>query len=606
MIGAAEPQSRENSPSPDGRWMMSAGVGSDRCVGMVRMSLRELAKRLRLKQTIQSLLGERTYLWLRRRGIRSELFIKRSQLNRRQRRLGRLAPRPAGMVKFGGLLWNPVAGLMPDAMRRQNLEFVTTNLESAGITWWLVRGEPGIRFVVGVSREDANLALRTLARARAADPTYITAPTPLAPVAPLSQVWRVPELMESDVWRIAQPTQVQDSSLRYGFRHGCDVEVWDISHDGYPEVVAPRENRAARIMSSQEFRLETAQVMGMTVERPQVLGRQMLDDITFPIDVVYTWVDGDDPDWIESKRKHEAEAAGVEYHPEANHDARFRSRDELRYSLRSLDMFAPWVRDVYLVTNGQVPDWLDLSNPRLKLVTHEEIYPDASFLPTFNSNSIISRLHHIEGLSEHYIYINDDVFLGRAITPGHFFHPNGTARVSVSNNRRPFGESTVGDEPHFNLTRNIRSLLEAEFGITISRAIKHTPHPQLKSVHYEMEERFRDVYERTWASRFRHHSDIVADQLHHYYAQITGRAVPTQLSYKYINVLDDDYRGVMANTLRRRDQFAFCLNDAPVEGANPMTDSEIRDFLHQYFPVESSFEVTDGQVVPASTELPTL
>ena len=44
---------------------------------------------------------------------------------------------------------------------------------------------------------------------------------------------------------------------------------------------------------------------------------------------------------------------------------------ELRYSLRSLEKHAPWVRHVYIVTNGQIPSWLNLDNPRMTLVSHE-------------------------------------------------------------------------------------------------------------------------------------------------------------------------------------------------------------------------------------------
>lgn len=555
------------------------------------MALRELATRLNLKRAIEVSFGEDAYLSLRRRALKAERSAAKFKLAVRQRRLARLAPTPVGAVKFQGLYWAQVHNIMPEEIRRQNFELVANSLQAADIEWWLVHGEPGIRYVLGLRREDAPAALAALSTAATTQPTYATTPVNPSPAAPLSGMRHVPEILASDVWRIAQPTVVGNSTVRYGLNHGCDVEVWDIKPGASPEVCAPRENRAAKSMSYSEFELETVEVMGATVKQPRVLGQRMLDDTPFPIDAVYTWVDGDDPDWIASKRQLEAQIAGVEYHPEANHIARFRSRDELRYSLRSLEMFAPWVRNVYLVTNGQIPEWLDTSNPRLKVVAHHEIYPSQEALPTFNSNSIISRLHHIPGLSEHYIYINDDVFLGRPVTPAHFFYPNGIARVSASNNRRPFGSSTSQDEPHFNLTRNIRALLQRSFDITISRAIKHTPHPQIKSVHLELEERFREEYERTWASRFRHHSDIVADQLHHYYAQIIGKAVPTQLSYNYINVLDDRFRGVMANTLRRRDRFAFCLNDAPVEGATPLADSEVTDFLEQYFPAASCFEL---------------
>jgi len=63
--------------------------------------------------------------------------------------------------------------------------------------------------------------------------------------------------------------------------------------------------------------------------------------------------------------------------------SRFKDNGELQYSLRSIEKFAPWVRNVYIVTNGQVPNWLNLQHPRLFVITHEQIFLNKSHLPTF-------------------------------------------------------------------------------------------------------------------------------------------------------------------------------------------------------------------------------
>ncbi|XP_014676988.1 PREDICTED: N-acetylglucosamine-1-phosphotransferase subunits alpha/beta-like [Priapulus caudatus] len=98
---------------------------------------------------------------------------------------------------------------------------------------------------------------------------------------------------------------------------------------------------------------------------------------------------------------------------------------ELRYSLRSLQTHAPWVRHIYIVTNGQIPYWLNLDNPRITIVTHEEIYPNASHLPTFSSSSIESNIHRIPGLSAKFIYMNDDVMFGKDVWPEDFYTHSG-------------------------------------------------------------------------------------------------------------------------------------------------------------------------------------
>ncbi|CAM9860955.1 unnamed protein product, partial [Phaeothamnion confervicola] len=123
---------------------------------------------------------------------------------------------------------------------------------------------------------------------------------------------------------------------------------------------------------------------------------------------------------------------------------RFRDSNELLYSLRSLHRYAPWVRRVFLVTNGQLPRWLDAAHPRLTVVTHAEIFPEggsggsgdssygSSVLPVFSSAAIEAHLHRIPGLAEHFVYFNDDVMLGADTWPEDFLLPSGIQRLYTS------------------------------------------------------------------------------------------------------------------------------------------------------------------------------
>lgn len=112
--------------------------------------------------------------------------------------------------------------------------------------------------------------------------------------------------------------------------------------------------------------------------------------------------------------------------------SRYEDNEELRFSLRSVDEFAPWVRRVFLVTNGQVPAWLRLDHPRLRIVTHKEIFRNSSHLPTFNSAAIEMHLHRIPNLARRFIYMNDDVFFGAPIHPDDFFTRARGQRVYLS------------------------------------------------------------------------------------------------------------------------------------------------------------------------------
>ncbi|XP_069829526.1 N-acetylglucosamine-1-phosphotransferase subunits alpha/beta [Dendropsophus ebraccatus] len=101
--------------------------------------------------------------------------------------------------------------------------------------------------------------------------------------------------------------------------------------------------------------------------------------------------------------------------------SRFEDNEELRYSLRSIEKHAPWVRHVFIVTNGQIPSWLNLDNPRVTIVTHQEIFLNTSHLPTFSSPAIESHIHRIPGLSQKFIYMNDDVMFGTHVWPDDFY-----------------------------------------------------------------------------------------------------------------------------------------------------------------------------------------
>jgi len=141
-------------------------------------------------------------------------------------------------------------------------------------------------------------------------------------------------------------------------------------------------------------------------------------EISEPIDIVYTWVNGTDPEFLDQVQEFKAK----EGKPKDGElvSRRFHDMDQLKYSLRSVEMYIPWARHVYIVTNGQVPSWLNSTNDRISVVQHSEIFANQSHLPTFSSPAIEINIHHIPGLSDRFIYLNDDFFMLRPICPTDF------------------------------------------------------------------------------------------------------------------------------------------------------------------------------------------
>jgi hypothetical protein len=313
--------------------------------------------------------------------------------------------------------------------------------------------------------------------------------------------------------------------------------------------------------------------------------------VHFPIDLVYTWVDGADPAWRARRDAAWAAANPGEHSTLAANPSRYANRDELRFALRSLAAYADWVRTVYIVTDRQLPPWLNAEHPRVQVVDHTAIFPDGEGLPTFNSHAIESRLHHIEGLAEHYLYLNDDMFFGRPCAPEDFFVGNGLARLFPSPKTVPPGPAGPADTPVEAAGKNNRELLTARFGRAPAQRFLHAPYPQLRSVLIELAEAFAADVERTTRSRFRHPTDLsIPASLSMNYAYLTARAVPGALSYAYVD-LADPRLGRRLRKLRSTRPQVFCLNDHAGLGDDPAAvDAAVRAFLSAYYPDPSPFE----------------
>lgn len=153
----------------------------------------------------------------------------------------------------------------------------------------------------------------------------------------------------------------------------------------------------------------------------------MQKEITFPIDFVITWVDGSDSEWIEKRKKFE------QNNNDDKEETRFRDYKLLRYWFRSVEKYAPWVNNIYFVTDNQIPEWLNIGHNKLKIINHQDFIPH-QYLPTFNSSAIEVNLKNIEGLSEHFVLFNDDMFLNDVTKPTDFFWYDGSPRDTAGFN----------------------------------------------------------------------------------------------------------------------------------------------------------------------------
>ncbi|NLA66383.1 MAG: UDP-N-acetylglucosamine-lysosomal-acetylglucosaminephosphotransferase, partial [Leucobacter sp.] len=234
----------------------------------------------------------------------------------------------------------------------------------------------------------------------------------------------------------------------------------------------------------------------------------------------------------------------------------------------------------------------DTSHPKITVVDHREIFADSSVLPVFNSHAIESQLHHIAGLSEHYLYMNDDLFFMRPVRPERFFTSNGMSKYFASRAPLDVDEVTARDLPVLAAAKNGRDFVRREHGRIVTNKFKHTPHPQLRSVLQQMESEHRELFHRVAASKFRDPSDVsIASSLAHFHAYALGRAVPGSIAYDYLDISSE--RGPL-----RLEWFAYqgkleviCLNDTHIEESEQDEVSRmLAEFLERRFSVVSSFE----------------
>ncbi|MFE2069861.1 stealth conserved region 3 domain-containing protein [Streptomyces sp. NPDC059467] len=496
------------------------------------------------------------------------------------------------LVSDGGQVCRLLDWESPWDVVNQNLTLVAGALEAADIPY-LVTRDSLVRHTVAVHAVHREAVFKAVAERYADDAVYTavlnegqkTVATVLASFA--TGYAATP----SSGLRVYQSVVSRSRLLRLGAVYGCTISFWDHDPEDGSHLRAPARTLVGdRVPNSAMYR-GTLTLAGRPYPTIGPFTRTLHGDVDFPVDAVYTWVDGADVDWLERKNAVLA-SMGLATEDAATSAARFRDRDELRYSLRSIDMYAPWIRNIYLVTDRQVPDWLDLSHPRVRVVDHAEIFGAGGALPTYNSHAIESQLHHIEGLAEHFLYFNDDVFLGRTVQPDMFFLGNGQARHFMSPTAVPMAEATTADEFNISAAKNNRALIERDFGQTLVHSFLHAPHPLRRSVLADIEQRYPDAVRATAASRLRSHSDIsVASSLHHYFGYHTLRSVPGSISCGFVNVGLSDHAARLNRILTVRPHDVFCLNDYhDGDVSEDEQDAVLAAFLPSYFPVPSQFE----------------
>jgi len=306
------------------------------------------------------------------------------------------------------------------------------------------------------------------------------------------------------------------------------------------------------------------------------------------IDLVYLWVNGNDPKWI-AKRK---ACIGDLSKAEENCKGRYVDNEELKYSLRSVEKYAPWIRKIFIVTDNQIPRWLETAHPKIQIVDHTDILP-AECLPCFNSVVIEHHLHRIPGLSEHFLYANDDMYINRPVTPGDFFAEDSLPKIRL--NRRPlrkwiflFKTKVLGIRlrNYVQTIHNAALLVERKYGTYYSGKTHHNIDAYLRSSYEHTRQVFDKEISATLSNHVRASNDIQRN-IYSYVPLAEKRAHKCYVTQHTSFRLHIDNRKLYEK-FERYKPMLFCMNDS--QFANDEDREYAIDFLCKLFPDKSQFE----------------
>lgn len=328
------------------------------------------------------------------------------------------------------------------------------------------------------------------------------------------------------------------------------------------------------------------------------------------IDFVITWLDDSDPKW-----RKEFEYYSAQERRTINTDAcRYRDWDTLRYWFRGVEKFAPWVNKIFFVTYGHLPKWLNTDNPKLVIVKHEEFIP-AEYLPTFNSKVIEFFFHKIKGLSDRFVYFNDDMFLIDSVSPERFFRngiPCDKAVVSILNfHRGMFGSSVFLANDLINTYFNKKTVIRKSFfkwynPLTPRTALHnlafhrytifpgfyshHLPQGYLKKTYDDVWNKCEKEITRTCQNRFRSYGNI-APWLLRFWQLASGNFIPYNVNKdgKCYHINDNNIMKCI-DSIHNQTYKLICINDNESVNNKEEYQKLIIDAFDAILPEKCSFE----------------
>lgn len=313
------------------------------------------------------------------------------------------------------------------------------------------------------------------------------------------------------------------------------------------------------------------------------------------IDIVILWVDGENLSW----RKKLFENTGMQVD-----EVRYRDYGTLKYLFRSIEENCGWVNQIHLITDNQIPKWLNINHPKLNLVNHTDYIP-REYLPTFNSNVIELNLFRLESLSEKFILFNDDMYFNGKVQPADFFVDDKILDYGIYNKIAPnedFAHTLLNNliiiNKYFSKKETIKKNWLKQFKLRYGGNVlknflllpwqdipgyynHHLPQPHFKSLFsrvYELESvKFNNMFN----NKIRKENDI-NHWLFRYWLLEEGRYLPQKNKFGSYLLLSDT-KSLEKDILGKKSK-VLCVNDVECSKENfaDFTSNLIKIFNERY------------------------
>lgn len=331
--------------------------------------------------------------------------------------------------------------------------------------------------------------------------------------------------------------------------------------------------------------------------------------MSYAIDIVLPWVDDSDPEWQKQRSKYDI------LHGSDNSSARYRDWGLLPYWFRSVEKYAPWVRTIHFVTFGHIPPWLNIAHPKLHIVEHKDYIPER-YLPTFSSHTIELNLHRIPGLSERFLYFNDDVYFSAKSSPEDFFYKGlpvdsailGVVKNTNMENFMPY--IMLNMMAMVNMKFSQRNVVLKNFGKWFSPKYGkyllnnlylipwssftgfrnfHGCSSFCKSTLEEVWNVYGEILDQTCCRRFRSREDV-NQYIFRYWQLLKGDFVPGKPRSAYLTIGEQNIERIK-DCFKNKRYRVVCVNDDPMGFDFESEQQKLSMFFEQLLPDPSSYEL---------------